>query len=98
MKMKRWMLTGLPIFYAEILESWGEFFENVLIVPKERDQLLEQPWYLNPNIRRKGEVMYYKEWWDCGLRQIKDLLYKMIKVYLPLQVVVADLREGRKRV
>ncbi len=76
--MKSWMLTGLPNFYVEVFESWGEFLENVLILPKGRAQLLEQPLFLNPNIKREGEVMYYKEWWDCGLRQIKDLLYEVI--------------------
>lgn len=98
MKMKSWMLTGLPNFYVEVFESWGQFLENVLNLPKGRAQLLEQPLFLNPNIKREGEVMYYKEWWDCGLRQIKDLLYEVIEGYLPLQVVVDALREGGKRV
>lgn len=98
MKLKNWMLTGLPRFYAEILESWGEFLGNVLVIPKGRAQILEQPLFLNQNILREGKALYYKEWWDGGVRQVKDVLYEVIKGFLPVQVIVDAVGEDDKRV
>ncbi len=68
------MLKGLPKFYEEVLEAWGNFLDNVLIVPKGRTQLLEQPLFLNQNITKEGNMVYYKKWWDVGIRQIKDVV------------------------
>lgn len=79
MKTKKDMLKGLPKFYEEVLEAWGDFLDNVLIVPKGRAQLLEQPLFLNQNITREGTMIYYKKWWDVGIRQIKDVLYEAIE-------------------
>lgn len=93
MKTKKDMLTGIPTFYEEVLEAWGKFLDNLLILPKGRTQLLEQPLFLNPNITKDGNVIYYKKWWDGGLRQVKDVLYEVIKGYLPIQAIVDTVSE-----
>lgn len=76
MKTKKDMLKGLPKCW---FKTWGDFLDNVLIVPKGRAQLLEQPLFLNQNITREGTMIYYKKWWDVGIRQIKDVLYEAIE-------------------
>lgn len=67
----------------------------MLIIPKARAQILEQPLLLNSTILSEGNVLYFKEWWDGGLRQVKDVLYEVIKGFVPLKVIVED---GYKRV
>lgn len=57
MKTKKDMLMGLPKFYEEVLEAWSNFIDNVLILPKGRMQLLEQPLFLNQIITNEGNVI-----------------------------------------
>ncbi len=98
MKTKKDMFKGLPKFYEEVLEAWGNFLDNVLIVPQGRTQLLEQPLFLNQNITQEGNMVYYKKWWDVGIRQIKDVLYEVIEGYLPSQAIVDTIFEKEGKV
>lgn len=97
-KTKKDMLMGLPNFYKEVLETWSSFLDNVLILPKGRMQLLEQPLFLNPNIINEGNVIYYKKWWDGGVRQVKDILYEVINGYLPIQAIMDAIFEIERNV
>lgn len=55
------MLYGLPAFYKEVLEAWGDFLTNVKIVRRGREQLLNQPLFLNCNIAEGNNTIYFKK-------------------------------------
>src|SRR4029434_11125259 len=76
-------------FYREVLRAWGDFREEIDFKPEGRDEILNQPLFLNPNLNRGN--FYVKRWFDAGFRTIRDLSYE-IKPGL-LQIGRASCRE-----
>lgn len=88
MSLKYFMTDGMPCFYRELLGAWGEFLERVYVLPRGRKQLLGQPLFLNRNITNDGGPLFFRKWWDGGIRQVRDLLYEVKEGFLPTQVYV----------
>lgn len=93
MNLKDNMMEGIPEFYKEILKSWRDFRKYVYFNPSCRDQILRQPLFLNSNMNCKEKEIYYKKWFDSGIRQIKDILYEVKPGFLPLQAMEDALEE-----
>lgn len=55
MKLKQNMMTRIPEFYIEVLEIWGEFKINLCVKPERREDILNQPLFLNDNVLYKGK-------------------------------------------
>ncbi len=43
-------------------------------------------------------MVYYKKWWDVGIRQIKDVLSEVIEGYLPVQAIFDTIFEKEGQV
>lgn len=96
MKTKSWMCNELPDFYKELLCAWGGFLKYVQYVPKERDDILNQPLFLNKNIVNNGREMFFKKWWDVGISRVRDVLYEFKKGFLPVQYVIDTMEEAKE--
>ncbi len=55
MKLKQNLMIRIPEFYIDVLEAWGEFKINVGIKPERREEILNQPLFLNDNVLYKGK-------------------------------------------
>lgn len=88
MKTKNYMMNGIPCYYREVFEAWGDFLSVVQIVPNGRDHILEKPLFLIQNIQMDNNSIYFRNWWEAGFRQVKDILYEVKEGYLPLQAVI----------
>ncbi|MGL4357079.1 MAG: hypothetical protein ACRCSY_00005, partial [Cetobacterium sp.] len=82
--------------YKEVLKEWKGFKENVYIEFKGREQLLKQPLFLNPNIRNNRNTFFYKNWFNAGLKQVKDILYEVKTGFLPVQAIIDTLEENEE--
>lgn len=92
MGLKDNMTVGIPEFYREVLRAWGIFRESLVINPVGRETILNQPLFLNPNLKI-GWGPSWKVWYDAGFRTIRDLFYEIRPGLLPLQAFVDDLKE-----
>lgn len=93
-KTKNFMTSGIPCFYKEVLDAWGNFSRHIRVRPRGRMQMLEQPLFFNQNISYAGSPIYFKKWWDGGLRQVRDVLYEVKEGFLPVQAVVDAIEEA----
>jgi hypothetical protein len=93
MNFKDNMLGKIPEFYKEVLRAWKVFKENVQVEFKGIEQLLKQPIFLNKFIISNRNTIFYKNWYDAGLRQVKDILYEVKPGFLPIQAIVDTLEE-----
>ncbi len=76
MKTKNWMAEGLPDFYKELMGAWGNFLTNVHFKPQGRENILNQPLFLNNCILNQGKEVFFKKWWDLGITKVRDVLYE----------------------
>lgn len=95
LKTKNWMTEKLPGFYQEILSAWGKFLDGVFYQVKGRENLLNQPLFLNKSILKEGKELFFKKWMDVGILRIRDVLYEFKKGFLTKQYIV-DLMEEAK--
>lgn len=93
MKLKQNMMFGIPEFYIEVLEAWGEFKINVGIKPRRREEMLNQPLFLNDNVLYKGKELYFKQWIKAGFKRVKDVLYEVKEGFFPFQAIVDEVKE-----
>lgn len=93
MKLKPRMITGMPGFYREVLEAWGSILKHVTTLPGGRDQLLEQPLFLNPLVTENGRPLFNKLFIAAGVIKIKDVLYEVKTGFLPEQAMVDAISE-----
>ena len=89
MKIKENMTVGIPDFYREVLRAWGDFREEIDFKPEGRDEILNQPLFLNPNLNRGN--FYVKRWFDAGFRTIRDLFYEIKPGLLPFQAFMDEI-------
>lgn len=96
MKLKNWMIQGMPEFYKEVLRDWGFFLTEVDFKPKGREMVLNQPLFLNKYIVSQGKELYFKKWIDVGFLKLRDVLYEFKKGFLPIQVIIDAMEEGKE--
>lgn len=94
MKLKVNMIVNMPEFYKEVLKTWNDFRRHVYFEPKDRQQMLNQPLFLNDKVTCKGQTIFYKTWFEAGLKQVKDILYEVKPGFLPLQAIIDTLEEN----
>lgn len=96
MKLKKWMIEGIPDFYKEVLSAWGLFLTNVNFKPHGRENILNQPLFLNKNIVIQEKEIYFKKWVEVGILKIRDILYEFKEGFVPMQVIVDALEEAKE--
>lgn len=96
MKTKAWMTENLPEFYREILGAWGNFLKQVEYSPHGRENILNQPLFLNNNILSQGKVLYYKKWIEVGILKVRDILYEFKEGFLTEQYVIDTMEEAKE--
>lgn len=87
MKLKENMMNGIPEFYKEVVKAWGEFRKYVVCMSLSKEEILRQPLFLNNTIKRGHQAIFYKKWFDAGIKQIKDIMYEVIPGFVPVQVI-----------
>lgn len=88
MKTKIWMTEGLPVFYREVFNAWGRFLSRIEYDPHGRENILNQPLFLNNNILKQGKEIFFKKWMEVGITRVRDVLYEFKEGFLPTQYVV----------
>ncbi len=96
MKTKNWMAEGLPDFYKELMGAWGNFLTNVHFKPQGRENILNQPLFLNNCILNQGKEVFFKKWWDLGITKVRDVLYEFKEGFLPVQYIVDVMEEANE--
>ncbi|MGL5244158.1 MAG: RNA-directed DNA polymerase, partial [Sarcina sp.] len=96
MKLKNWMMEGIPNFYKEVLGAWSFFLKDIDFKPIGREVVLNQPIFLNKNIVFNGKEIFFKKWWEVGIRQVRDVLYEVKDGFLPIQVIIDAMEEGKE--
>ena len=96
MVMKEGMLEGLSEFYKEVFKEWGEFTNYLRIEVNGFKQVGEQPIFSNFNILENDHVIFYKNWFDAGIRQLKDIMYVVKDGFLPNHAIV-DMLEAKEK-
>ncbi len=92
MKLKQNLMTRIPEFYVEVLEAWGEFKIHVCIKPERREDILNQPLFLNDNVLYKGKELHFKQWINAGFKRVKDILYEVKEGFLPFHAILEEVK------
>ncbi len=92
MKLKQNLMTRIPEFYVEVLEAWGEFKIHVCIKPERREDILNQPLFLNDNVLYKGKELHFKQWINAGFKRVKDILYEVKEGFLPFHAILEKVK------
>lgn len=87
MKTKIWMTVGLPEFYREMFSAWGKFLANIEYDPHGRENILNQPLFLNNNILKQEKEIFFKKWIEMGITRLRDILYEFKEGFLPTQYI-----------
>lgn len=96
MKLKIWMIDGIPHFYKEVLNAWRFYLTEVDFNPEGREGILNQPLFLNDKIKIHERDIYYKKWLQVGIVKVRDVLWEMKEGFLPLQVIMDAMEEGKE--
>lgn len=88
MSWKKDMLEDLPEFYKEVFLAWGEFLPQIEYTCTHKDNIFNQPVFLNPKIESDGKVLYNKLFMKAGLILVKDFLYEVIPGFLRGQAIL----------
>ncbi len=88
MNLKEKLMERIPGFYREVLEAWGGVVNKLLYDCNTMDLVLSQPVMLNPKVSTDGKLLYHKDFYNAGLRQIKDFVYEVIPGFLPDQAII----------
>uniref|UniRef100_A0A9J7XN67 Reverse transcriptase domain-containing protein n=1 Tax=Cyprinus carpio carpio TaxID=630221 RepID=A0A9J7XN67_CYPCA len=96
MKTKNWMTERLPEFYREIFSAWGKFLDKVEYDPHGRENILNQPLFLNKNILKQDKEMFLKKWMEVGITRVRDVLYEFKEGFLPTQFIVDAMEEAKE--
>uniref|UniRef100_A0A672R4V8 Reverse transcriptase domain-containing protein n=1 Tax=Sinocyclocheilus grahami TaxID=75366 RepID=A0A672R4V8_SINGR len=96
MRTKKWMTEGVPDFYKELMSAWGKFLTCVYFNPQGRENILNQPLFLNNGILNQGKGIFYKKWWDVGITKVRDVLYEFKEGFLPIQYIVDVMEEAKE--
>lgn len=71
---------------------------KVYYIPTKKGEIMQQPLFLNPNLRIEPGAHFMKIWFKAGFRKVGDLFYEVIPGLLPLQTFADKLEKwGDKR-
>jgi len=87
MAFKKPITAKMPLFYQEVFSAWAEFLDKVDYECDNINQVLNQPLFLNPKIKRGGKTLYNKLFMRAGVRKVKDMAYEYVTGFLPNRVV-----------
>lgn len=93
MKLKKWMMQGIPDFYKVVLSAWGSFLPEEV---QNAESILNQPLFLNKNIVIQEKEIYFKKRVEVGILKIRDILYEFKEGFVPVQVIVDALEEAKE--
>lgn len=96
MRTKEWITKGLPMFYKEVLRAWGNFLITVQYNVHGRENILNQPLFLNTGILNQGKEIYFKELMEVGIVKVRDVLYEYKEGFLPMQYIVDVMEEAKE--
>lgn len=77
--------TDIPAYHKELLTAWASL-QPVCVrgnTPLTLSSILEQPLFLNPQIKHMDSVLYYPNWITADIQTIKDLCYLAVPGFLP---------------
>lgn len=87
MAFKKPMTEKMPMFYREVFSAWAEFLVNVNYECENINQVLNQPIFLNPRIKRGGKMLYNRLFMRAGVKKVKDLAYEYVKGFMPNRAI-----------
>nr|BAC82613.1 pol-like protein [Danio rerio] len=96
MRMKKFMTEGLPDFYKELIGAWGKFLTCVHFNIQGRENILNQPLFLNSGILNQEKVVFFRKWWEVGITRVRDVLYEFKEGFLPVQYVIDVMDEAKE--
>ncbi len=64
--------------------------------PQGRENILNQPLFLNNCILNQGKEVFFKKWWDLGITKVRDVLYEFKEGFLPVQYIVDVMEEAKE--
>ena len=96
MKTKNWMTECLPEFYREMFSAWGKFLDRLEYDPHGRENILNQPLFLNQNILKQDKGIFLKKWMEVGITRVRDVLYEFKEGFLPTQFIVDAMEEAKE--
>lgn len=96
MKTKNWMAEGLPDFYKEMMGAWGKFLTIVHFEPRGRENILNQPLFLNNRVLKQGKEIFFRKWWEVGITRVRDVLYEFKEGFLPVQCIIDAMEEAKE--
>uniref|UniRef100_A0A671PCM7 Reverse transcriptase domain-containing protein n=1 Tax=Sinocyclocheilus anshuiensis TaxID=1608454 RepID=A0A671PCM7_9TELE len=71
MRVKKFMTEGLPDFYKELMGAWGKFLTCVHFNTQGRENILNQPLFLNSGILYEGKDVFFRKWWEVGITRVR---------------------------
>ena len=66
------LCLNIPDFYKEILAAWKQF--KMAFLPSNTFEIRKEVIWFNPFIRIHGKSIFYKTWYDKGIKYINDLV------------------------
>ncbi len=72
--------------YREILSAWGNCLMKIECDPHGRENILNQPLFLNNKILKQGKEMFFKKWMEVGITRVRDVLYEFKEGFLPTHI------------
>jgi len=66
-------VPGLPLFYRHVLDAWHQI---VTRTPSTKTDLENEIIWNNQHITIAGKAVFYRSWYEAGVKYIKDLISK----------------------
>jgi len=81
--------NNLPTYHQELLRAWAkhEQFRTRTDLPTSYMDILQEPLFKSNLILHNDAPIYYKNWIDAGLLQVRDLCYLAIPGLLPIPAI-----------
>lgn len=76
----------LPKFYIEMIDAW-QYVKSFIDVDMKSMDILQQPLFLNPDIKVQGKIAFWQHFIVAGITQIKDLCFEVIPGFLSFNAV-----------
>lgn len=76
------MTVGIPGFYREVFEACRRFLPKVEYECEGAQLFVNLPLFLNERVQHNGKPLYEPKFMEGGIKQIKDIMYKVIPGFL----------------
>ena len=81
-------LSGIPMFYQELLLAWQKLTKGSYVEPLSREEMLFQPIFHNPFIRDENNVtLFQRSFIDGEIILVSDLMYEVLPSRLPSKAI-----------